>query len=186
MSGHGAATTALRCAAWLFLVAFVFHTVDHVRRGVDTLTPALFWAGNVSSVISVAVVAVVLWGHSRAPLIALNVWLPEGTLTDARAIAARVRETGGGPPGVRALGLYLPEAGMAQVSMNIEDHRAATPAMVVQAVRTEAERLGIEAGEAELVGLIPRDALLGGPTPAALGIRGFRPGMVIDTHTSQN
>ena len=67
----------------------------------------------------------------RPPLIALNVWLPEGTLTDARAIAARVRETGGGPPGVRALGLYLPEAGMAQVSMNIEDRRAAPPAMVV-------------------------------------------------------
>ncbi len=77
---------------------------------------------------------------------------------------------------------------MAQVSMNIEDHRAAPPAVVVQAVRTEAERLGIAAGEAELVGLIPRDALLGGPTPAALGIHGFRPGMVIDTHTptSQN
>ena len=120
----------------------------------------------------------------RPPLIALNVWLPEGTLTDARAIAARVRETGGGPPGVRALGLYLPEAGMAQVSMNIEDRRAAPPAMVVQAVRTEAERLGVEAGEAELVGLIPRDALLGGPTPAALNIHGFRPGMVIDTHTA--
>jgi glutamate formiminotransferase len=120
----------------------------------------------------------------RPPLIALNVWLPEGTLTDARAIAARVRETGGGPPGVRALGLYLPEAGMAQVSMNIEDRRAASPAMVVQAVRTEAERLGVEAGEAELVGLIPRDALLGGPTPAALNIHGFRPGMVIDTHTA--
>jgi glutamate formiminotransferase/glutamate formiminotransferase/formiminotetrahydrofolate cyclodeaminase len=120
----------------------------------------------------------------RPPLIAMNVWLPEGTLTEARAIAARVRESGGGPPGVRALGLYLPEAGMAQVSMNIEDHRAAPPAVVVQAVRTEAERLGIAAGDAELVGLIPRDALLGGPTPSALNIHGFRPGMVIDTHTA--
>lgn len=122
----------------------------------------------------------------RRPLIALNVWLPDGTLTDARAIAARVRESGGGPPGVRALGLYLPESGMAQVSMNIEDHRAAPPAVVVQAVRAEAERLGVEAGEAELVGLIPRDALLGGPTPSALNIHGFRPGMVIDTHVASN
>jgi len=120
----------------------------------------------------------------RLPLIALNVWLPEGTLTDARAIAARVRESGGGPPGVRALGLYLPEAGMAQVSMNIEDHRAVTPAVVIAAVRAEAERLGIAAGEAELVGLIPREALRGGPSPAALGIRGFRPGQVIDLHTA--
>ncbi len=42
-------------------------------------------------------------------------------------------------------------------------------------MRAEAERLGIEAGDAELVGLIPADALRGGPSPAALGIAGFRP-----------
>jgi glutamate formiminotransferase len=116
----------------------------------------------------------------RPPLIALNVWLPDATLTEARTVAARVREAGGGLPGVRALGLYLPEAGMAQVSMNIEDHRAAPPALVIAAVRAEAERLGCGAGDAELVGLIPRDAVLGGPSPAAMGITGFRPGMVID------
>ena len=116
----------------------------------------------------------------RSPLIALNVWLPDGTLTEARAIAARVRESGGGLPGVRALGLYLPEARMAQVSMNIEDRRAAPPASVIRAVRTEAERLGIEAGEVELVGLIPSDALRGGPSPAALGITGFSPGRIVD------
>lgn len=116
----------------------------------------------------------------RAPLIALNVWLPEGTLTEARAIAARVREAGGGLPGVRAMGLYLPEAGMAQVSMNIEDRRAAPPAAVVRAVRAEAERLGIVAGDAELVGLVPADALRGGPSPAALGIAGFSPGQIVD------
>ena len=116
----------------------------------------------------------------RPPLIALNVWLPEASVTDARAIAARVREAGGGLPGVRALGLYLPEAGMAQVSMNIEDHRAAPPALVIGAVRAEADRLGVEAGDAELVGLVPRDAILGGPSPSAMRIAGFRPGQVID------
>jgi len=116
----------------------------------------------------------------RQPLIALNVWLPEGTLTEARTIAARVREAGGGPPGVRALGLYLPEAGMAQVSMNIEDRKAAPPATVIALVRAEAERLGITAGDAELVGLIPGDALRGGPSPSALGIAGFRPGQLLD------
>lgn len=116
----------------------------------------------------------------RPPLIALNVWLPDGTLTEARAIAARVRETGGGLPGVRAMGLYLPEAGMAQVSMNIEDRRAAPPFAVIRAVRAEAERLGITAGDAELVGLIPADALRGGPSPAALGIAGFTPGNIVD------
>ena len=115
----------------------------------------------------------------RPPLIALNVWLPDGTLTDARAIAARVRESGGGLPGLRAMGLYLPEASMAQVSMNLEDHRATPPALAIAAVRIEAERLGVEAGAAELVGLVPRAAMLG-PSPSALGIAGFRPGQMLD------
>ncbi len=115
----------------------------------------------------------------RPPLIALNVWLPDGTLTDARAIAARVREAGGGPPGVRALGLYLPEAGMAQVSMNIEDHRAAPPALVIGAVRAAAEAVGVESGDAELVGLVPQ-AALAGPSPSALRIAGMRPGQILE------
>ncbi|WP_217912796.1 glutamate formimidoyltransferase [Miltoncostaea marina] len=115
----------------------------------------------------------------RPPLIAINVWLPDATLTEARAIAARVREDGGGLPGVRALGLWLPEAGMAQVSMNVEDHRRAPLHAVLRAVRAEAERLGVEAGDAELVGLVPRDAMRG-PSPAAMGIAGFRPGQVLE------
>lgn len=116
----------------------------------------------------------------RPPLVALNVWLPDGTLTDARAIAARVREAGGGPPGVRALGLYLPEAGMAQVSMNIEDARSAPPAVAIAAVRAAAEALGVESGDAELVGLVPR-AALAGPSPSALRIAGMRPGQVLES-----
>src|SRR5205823_253298 len=79
------------------------------------------------------------------PLVAWNVWLPEGTLADARAIAARLREAGGGPAGLRALGLYMPERGEAQVSMNLEDLRT-TPQTVVDLVRREAERLGVRAG----------------------------------------
>ena len=38
---------------------------------------------------------------------------------------ALVRESGGGFPGVRALGLELPRAGLVQVSMNVEDWEAA-------------------------------------------------------------
>jgi glutamate formiminotransferase len=116
---------------------------------------------------------------ARAPLIAWNVWLPEGTLDEARAIAARVRETGGGLPGVRALGLYMPEPGVAQVSMNLEDYRRATPAMALEAVRREAERLGVAVGESELVGLVPADAL-SGQSPGALGLPGFRPGQLLE------
>ena len=116
---------------------------------------------------------------AREPLIALNVWLPDATLDDARAIAARIRESGGGPPGLRALGLYLAEAEVAQVSMNLEDFRRTPPAAAIGAVRREAERLGVVAGDSELVGLIPAMALRG-PSPSALRISGFRPGQVLD------
>jgi len=116
---------------------------------------------------------------ARPPLIALNVWLPEATAVEARAIAARVREAGGGLPGVRALGFYLPEAGMAQVSMNLEDYTVTSPAQAVGAVRREAERLGVEVGDSELVGLIP-GAALRGPSPSALRLHAFRPGQVLE------
>ncbi len=117
---------------------------------------------------------------ARLPLVAWNVWLPEGSLTEARAIAARVREAGGGLRGLRALGLYLADAGAAQVSMNLEDYRVTPPYAAVAAVRDVASRLGIEAGDSELVGLIPRRALAYGPSPSALGLRGFRPGQLLE------
>jgi len=112
-------------------------------------------------------------------LIAWNVWLPHASLAEARAIADRVRESGGGVPGVRAMGLYLPEAGIAQVSMNLEDLRSTPPLVVMQAVRREADRLGVELGESELVGLIPRHAL-GGTSPSELGLRRLSPSQVLE------
>jgi glutamate formiminotransferase / 5-formyltetrahydrofolate cyclo-ligase len=86
---------------------------------------------------------------------------------DAKAIAARIRE--GGPeglPGVRAIGLWLEHQQVAQVSTNVEDHRATPLAGVVGAIRRHAT-----ATRAELVGLAPRAAFEG--FPEDLPIRGF-------------
>jgi glutamate formiminotransferase len=90
---------------------------------------------------------------ARPPLVAFNVDLATDDLELARAVAAELRETGGGPPGVRAIGLYLPARGRAQVSLNVHDHRAAPLGDIVAAV---ARRAPIE--EAEVVGLIPEAA----------------------------
>jgi glutamate formiminotransferase / 5-formyltetrahydrofolate cyclo-ligase len=73
----------------------------------------------------------------RRPLIAFNVNL-RGSLEAAREIAAVVRETGGGFPGVRALGLDLPRAGLVQVSMNVEDWEATALHELVARVEQEA------------------------------------------------
>jgi glutamate formiminotransferase / 5-formyltetrahydrofolate cyclo-ligase len=100
---------------------------------------------------------------AREPLVAFNVELAEpATLEDARAIAALIREGGAeGLPGVRAIGVQLAHA--AQVSTNVEDHRAATPADVVAAVRRHAP-----VAAAELVALAPAAALAGFPEDVPL------------------
>ena len=117
---------------------------------------------------------------ARGALIAWNMWLDDGDLDDARAIASAVREGGrnGGLPGVRALGLACASSGRVQVSMNIEDYRRTPLGDVVARVRSEAARRGRIIGPSELVGLVPRDALTG-TTPALLGLPRFDPAQII-------
>lgn len=107
---------------------------------------------------------------ARPPLIAFNLELaPPATLEDARTTAARVREGGpDGLPGLKAIGLELPtQGGLAQVSMNVEDHLALPLATVIAAVARHATLAG-----AEVVGLPPAAAFVG--YPADLPTRGRR------------
>jgi glutamate formiminotransferase len=94
---------------------------------------------------------------ARRPLIAFNVNL-RATLAVAKEIAAVVREKGGGFPGVRALGLELPRAGVVQVSMNVEDWEAAALHEIVARIDAEAAARGGSVLGAELVGLMPAGA----------------------------
>jgi glutamate formiminotransferase len=106
---------------------------------------------------------------ARPPLVAFNLELaPPATVEQARAIASAIRE--GGPDGirgVRALGLWLDQRGVAQVSTNVEEHPTVPLKDVVAAV---ARRAAI--AETELVGLAPTAALEG--FPADVPIRNAR------------
>ena len=95
---------------------------------------------------------------ARRPLIAFNVNL-RGELEAAKAVAAVVRESSGGFPGVRALGLDLPRAGVVQVSMNVEDWEAAPLHRIVARIASEAEARGARVAGSELVGLLPAGAV---------------------------
>jgi len=108
---------------------------------------------------------------ARRALIAFNVNL-RGELEAARAIAAVVREKGGGFPGVRALGLDLPRAGLVQVSMNVEDWEAAALHEIVERIAAEAQAHGAEVVGSELVGLMPAGAAAAA-AGALLRIEGF-------------
>ncbi|HEY8704531.1 MAG TPA: glutamate formimidoyltransferase [Gaiellaceae bacterium] len=109
---------------------------------------------------------------ARRPLIAFNVNLVGANVEAARQIAQVIRERDGGFPGVRALGLELPQAGHAQVSMNVEDWEASALHEIVAAIEREAAARGVEVAGAELVGLMPAGAAAAA-AGAALRIDGF-------------
>jgi glutamate formiminotransferase len=116
---------------------------------------------------------------ARRPLIAFNVNLASGDVEVARAIAAAVREADGGFPGVRALGLDLPAAGLVQVSMNVEDWEAAALHEIVARIEREAAALGAKVAHAELVGLMPAGAAAAA-AGSALRIEGFDASRVLE------
>jgi glutamate formiminotransferase len=109
---------------------------------------------------------------ARPPLAAFNVELDSGDVEVARAVAAGLREAGGGPTGVRAMGLLL-SSGRAQVSTNVHDPLSVPLGEVVERVRELAAPLDARPLEAELVGLIPQAALAGYPPDVPM--RGFDP-----------
>ena len=115
---------------------------------------------------------------ARRPLIAFNVNL-RGERGAAQEIAALVRETGGGFPGVRALGLDLPRAGVVQVTMNVEDFEAAALHEIVARIEREAVERGAEVLGSELVGLMPAGAAAAA-AGALLRIDGFDESRVLE------
>ena len=115
---------------------------------------------------------------ARQPLIAFNVNL-EGEVTAAREIASIVRDSGGGFPGVRALGLELPTTGLVQVSMNVEDWEAAALHDIVACVEQEALHRGATVVGSELVGLMPAGAAAAA-AGAMLRIDGFDSSRVLE------
>jgi glutamate formiminotransferase/formiminotetrahydrofolate cyclodeaminase len=109
------------------------------------------------------------WGATvtgaRNFLIAYNVNLL-ATKEQAHRIALDLREQGRGPdqPGrlraVKAVGWWVEEYQMAQVSMNLDDYTVTPPHVAFEAVAEEARALKLAVAGSEIVGLVPRQALL--------------------------
>ena len=98
---------------------------------------------------------------ARFFLIAFNAVLATADVAAARAIARRVRESGGGLPAVRAMGVHLASRGLAQVSMNLVDYRRTPIQRALERVEEEAAALGTRVVETEIVGLVPEAAVRG-------------------------
>ncbi len=99
---------------------------------------------------------------ARGFLVAFNVNVTTTDLPTAKAIAARVRTHTGvhNLPALQAIGWWMPQYGCCQVSMNLTDYTQTGLRQAYDAVAHEAQRLGCAVAGSELIGLVPKTALL--------------------------
>lgn len=95
---------------------------------------------------------------ARGFLIAYNVLLATRDVAIAQTIAKKIRESSGGFPHVKAMGIYLASRDCAQVSMNLTKFAEIPLDRVYDAISSVARELGTEAVAGEIIGFIPRRA----------------------------
>lgn len=111
---------------------------------------------------------------ARVFLIAYNVNLQSANKELAHEIALRIRESGrimkagngtsikvpGSLKSVKAMGVFLERHGISQVSINLTNYHVTPPHAAFEEIKKEAGKLGISVTGSEIVGLIPKEALL--------------------------
>ena len=97
---------------------------------------------------------------AREFLIAFNVNLATPDVQIADKIARAIRHSSGGLRYCKAMGVALSERRIAQVSINMVNFKKTPLHRVVEMVKSEAARYGVNVVGSEIVGLVPNDALL--------------------------
>ena len=116
---------------------------------------------------------------ARMPLVAYNVNLGTDNVEIANAIAKKVRFIGGGLRFCKGMGVALEERGITQVSMNLTDYTKTAIYRAHELVRIEANRYGVPVVGAEIIGLVPMEALV--DTAAYyLGLENFSMNQVLE------
>lgn len=63
----------LRVTAVVFAVALLVHGADHLRRGMDVVTPEVFWLGTLQLVLSAVTLVLIFRRHPLAPAFAVGI-----------------------------------------------------------------------------------------------------------------
>jgi glutamate formiminotransferase/glutamate formiminotransferase/formiminotetrahydrofolate cyclodeaminase len=121
---------------------------------------------------------------ARRILVAFNVLLESNDLARARAIAKVVRQSSGGLPSVKAIGVPLAGQSRVQVAMNLVNIDETPVHVAFEAVRREAERRDVQIAGSELVGLVPRQAVEQAQA-AGIKITSLDPSKILDTRLAQ-
>jgi glutamate formiminotransferase / formiminotetrahydrofolate cyclodeaminase len=97
---------------------------------------------------------------ARPPLIAFNVNLRSTDLALARSIAKDIRQSNGGLPHLKAIGVGLASRRLVQVAMNLTDYNITPIHVAFEAVRSRAAKQGVAVAGSEVIGLVPQAALV--------------------------
>ncbi len=97
---------------------------------------------------------------ARMPLVAFNVNLDTNRLEIADHIAKKVRHISGGLRYCKGIGIELKDRGIVQVSMNMTDTTRTALYRVVELIKIEARRYGVNVVGSEIIGLVPMEALI--------------------------
>jgi glutamate formiminotransferase / 5-formyltetrahydrofolate cyclo-ligase len=97
---------------------------------------------------------------ARLPLIAYNIDLDTNDEKIAKEIAKAIRQSSGGFQFVQAGPATLLDKGFVQVTMNILDYKKNPIYRIFETVKMEAKRFNVEIKGSEVIGLLPKQALL--------------------------
>lgn len=141
---------------------------------------------------------------ARFFLVAFNVNLASKDMGAAKEIGRAIRESGekiwrknpdgtktlereipGMFPALQADGFELTDRGMVQVSMNLMDYRVTGIETVFDEISRRAAAKGIAITESEIVGLVPRDALVSAATQR-FKLTNFKAEQIIETHLDRS
>lgn len=95
----------------------------------------------------------------RGPMVAFNITLNTPDVKIAKHIAQSFREAKGGYEDARAIGVYIAERNVCQVSCMI-NYKIVPLYRIIEMVRSEARRYGLSIIGTEACGMVPFDALM--------------------------
>jgi glutamate formiminotransferase len=116
---------------------------------------------------------------ARMPLVAFNVNLDTNQAEIADQIAKKVRHISGGLRYCKGIGIELKDRGIVQVSMNMTDYTKTALYRVVELIKIEARRYGVNVVGSEIIGLVPMEALIDAAV-YYLGVEDFSMSQVLE------
>ena len=116
---------------------------------------------------------------ARMPLVAFNVNLDTNRLEIADQIAKQIRHISGGLRYCKGIGIELKDRGIVQVSMNMTDYTKTALYRVVELIKIEARRYGVNVVGSEVIGLVPMEALIDAAV-YYLGVEDFSMNQVLE------